>query len=166
MKEIYFAGGCFWGTEHFFKQVNGVVATEVGYANGLIENPTYEQVCTGITGFSEVVKVIYDETIFNLSFLIELYFKTIDPTTLNQQGNDFGTQYRTGIYFVNDIDRELILLKLEELKKQHSVVVVECLPLTNYYNAEIYHQDYLDKNPTGYCHIDISLFQFAKQVNR
>lgn len=166
MKEIFFAGGCFWGTEHFFKQVRGVVSTEVGYANGAVENPTYEQVCTGKTGFSEVVKVIYDENIINLNLLIDLYFKTIDPTTLNQQGNDFGTQYRTGIYFVNEADEELINLKLKELKQNYKVVVIECLPLKNYYNAELYHQNYLDKNPTGYCHIDVSLFQYAKQVNR
>ena len=93
VKEIYFAGGCFWGTEHFFKQVRGVVATEVGYANGNIENPTYEQVYTDKTGFAEVVKVCYDEKVISLEKLLVLFFKTIDPTSLNKQGNDVGTRY-------------------------------------------------------------------------
>lgn len=97
--EIYFAGGCFWGTEHFFKQVRGVTATEVGYANGNIKNPDYKTVSSDATGFAETVKVIYNPDIINLDLLIELYFKTIDPTSMNQQGNDMGTRYRTGIYY-------------------------------------------------------------------
>ena len=99
MKEIYLAGGCFWGTEHFLKQIEGVEATQVGYANGNIANPTYQQVCTGTTDFAETVKVQYDPDEVDLPFLIDLYFKTIDPTSLNKQGGDRGTQYRTGIYY-------------------------------------------------------------------
>ncbi|WP_312191974.1 peptide-methionine (S)-S-oxide reductase MsrA, partial [Sphingobacterium sp.] len=98
---IYFAGGCFWGTEHFFKQVRGVSETEVGYANGNLQNPSYTQVSTGKTGFAETVKVSYDPEIIRLELLIDLFLKTIDPTSLNKQGNDIGTQYRTGIYYTD-----------------------------------------------------------------
>ena len=99
--EIYFAGGCFWGTEHFLKQIRGVESTEVGYANGNIANPTYEQVCSGNTNFAETVKVVYDPQEVKLPLLIDLYFKTIDPTSINRQGNDRGSQYRTGIYYTD-----------------------------------------------------------------
>ena len=107
-KEIYFAGGCFWGTEHFFKQINGVTATQVGYANGNIENPTYEQVYTDSTGFAEVVKVAYAPKVVSLEMLLDLFFKTIDPTSLNQQGEDIGTRYRTGIYWINSEDEKVV----------------------------------------------------------
>ena len=99
--KIYFAGGCFWGTEHFLKQIRGVESTEVGYANSIINQPTYQQVCSGETNAAETVKVVYDPETVNLSLLLDLYFKTIDPTSLNRQGNDRGTQYRTGIYYTN-----------------------------------------------------------------
>ena len=106
---IYFAGGCFWGTEHFFKQIRGVLATEVGYANGnLSQAPSYRQVCVGDTGFAETVKVTYDPQLINLNQLLDLYFKIIDPTSLNKQGNDHGTQYRTGIYYINESEKPLI----------------------------------------------------------
>lgn len=163
---IYFAGGCFWGTEHFFKQVRGVTATEVGYANGEQQNPTYEQVCTGKTGFAETVKVNYDPTVIDLKQLVELFFKTIDPTTLNRQGNDIGTQYRTGVYYTNKEDVSIINESLSELSKQYSEkIVVEVEALDNYYDAETYHQKYLDKNPGGYCHIGPDLFDLARNAN-
>lgn len=163
---IYFAGGCFWGTEHFFKQVRGVTATEVGYANGDTENPSYTEVCTGNTGFAETVKVNYDPAVIDLKLLIDLFFKTIDPTTLNKQGNDVGTQYRTGIYYTNTADIPVIEERLSELKKlYHAEIVVEVEPLHNYYDAETYHQKYLDKNPGGYCHIGPSLFEIARKAN-
>lgn len=166
VKEIYFAGGCFWGTEHFFKQVRGVVGTEVGYANGNIENPTYEEVYTDKIGFAEVVKVSYEEEIISLEKLLTLFFKTIDPTSLNQQGNDVGTRYRVGIYYVDEKDRDLIAKKLLDLQGNYSSpIVVENEPLKNFYGGEEYHQNYLDKNPNGYCHIDLALFEFAKNAN-
>ena len=99
--EIYFAGGCFWGTEHFLKQIRGVESTQVGYANSNVANPSYEQVCSGKTNAAETVKVVYDPKTVDLNLLLDLYFKTIDPTSLNRQGNDRGTQYRTGIYYIN-----------------------------------------------------------------
>ena len=111
--EIYFAGGCFWGTEHFMKQIDGVTNTRVGYANGKmsIKNPTYEQVCNDNTGFAETVEVSYDPRQADLKLLIELFFKTIDPTSINRQGNDIGSQYRTGIYYTNT---DLSLIHISE----------------------------------------------------
>ena len=108
MKEIYLAGGCFWGTEHYFKQIRGVVETEVGYANGIIEHPTYEQVCTDTTRFAETVRVAYDPEQVSLDFLLTMYFKAIDPLSVNQQGHDKGTQYRTGIYYTDSADVDTI----------------------------------------------------------
>lgn len=164
--EIYFAGGCFWGTEHFFKQVRGVVSTTVGYANGRTENPTYKNVVTGETGFAETVKITYDPLVVDLGLLIDLYFNTIDPTSLNKQGNDRGTQYRTGIYYTNKEDEDLIKEKIDKLGKQNEKkIVVEVKPLQNFYDAESYHQDYLDKNPGGYCHIPSKLFDVARKAN-
>ena len=114
-KEIYFAGGCFWGTEHFLKQIRGVVSTEVGYANGNVANPTYKLVCQGNTQFAETVKVVYNPSEVSLSFLIDLYLKTIDPTSLNKQGNDKGSQYRTGIYYKDKADEPIIRQQLASL---------------------------------------------------
>ena len=165
MKEIYLAGGCFWGTEHFLKQVDGVETTQVGYANGNIVNPTYKQVCTGTTDFAETVKVQYDPEKVDLPFLIDLYFKTIDPTSLNKQGGDRGTQYRTGIYYTDAADLPVIKETVQSLAANYSKpLVVEIEPLENYYPAEDYHQDYLDKNPGGYCHIHPELFDLARHA--
>ncbi|MDM1553202.1 MULTISPECIES: peptide-methionine (R)-S-oxide reductase MsrB [Chryseobacterium] len=166
VREIYFAGGCFWGTEHFFQQIRGVVGTEVGYANGKTQNPTYEEVVSHTTGFAETVKVKYDPEQVDLKLLIDLYFKTIDPTSLNQQGNDRGDQYRTGIYYTDKADEALVKNEVQKLAKGYSKpVVVETIPLKNFYKAEDYHQDYLDKNPGGYCHIEPGLFEMAKKAN-
>lgn len=164
-KEIYLAGGCFWGTEHFLKQIEGVEVTQVGYANGNIPNPTYQQVCTGTTDFAETVKVLYNPELVDLPFLIDLYFKTIDPTSLNRQGGDKGTQYRTGIYYTDSVDLPIIQRTVESLAAGYSrPLVVEIKPLENFYSAEDYHQDYLDKNPGGYCHINPALFDMARKA--
>ena len=164
-KDIYFAGGCFWGTEHYFKQIAGVVLTEVGYANGNTENPTYKDVCTDTTGFAETVHVVYDPDIVSLQFLTDMYFHAIDPTSLNQQGHDRGTQYRTGIYYT-DADDLTTLSRVYDEKQEETKekFVVELLPMRNFYPAEEYHQDYLDKNPDGYCHLPVSLFDFARKA--
>lgn len=163
---IYFAGGCFWGTEHFFKQVRGVIETEVGYANGYKDNPTYEEVCRTDTGFAEAVRVEYDPEQVSLELLLELFFYTINPTTLNRQGNDIGTQYRTGIYHIDEADVPVIKQALSALAKKYTQpIVVEQEVLRNFYPAEAYHQDYLDQNPTGYCHIEPGLFTLAKNAN-
>ena len=167
MKEIYLAGGCFWGTEHYLKQIHGVVATEVGYANGNGENPSYEEVYTDTTGFVECVKVVYDPTILALEKIVELYFHSIDPLSLNMQGNDIGTRYRTGIYYTEECDRAVIESVYNVVAKRlGEELVVELEPLHNFYSAEEYHQDYLDKNPAGYCHLPAFLFEYAKKANR
>ncbi len=165
MKEIYLAGGCFWGTEHYFKMIEGVVATEVGYANGITKNPTYEEVCTDKTRFAETVRVTYNPEIVGLRFLLRMYFKAIDPVSVNQQGHDKGSQYRTGIYYVDERDLPIIEAAYQsEQEKYGKPLAVEKLPLQNFYTAEEYHQDYLDKNPDGYCHLPLSLFEFAKKA--
>jgi len=166
VKEVYFAGGCFWGTEHFFQQIRGVVGTEVGYANGNKKNPTYEEVISHTTGFAETVKVKYDPEQVDLTLLIDLYFKTIDPTSLNKQGNDRGDQYRTGIYSTDKETEAIVKQEVAKLAKNYSKpILVETIPLKNFYSAEDYHQDYLDKNPGGYCHIEPGLFEMAKNAN-
>ena len=166
IKEIYFAGGCFWGTEHLFQLVRGVVDTEVGYANGKIKNPTYEQVISQTTGFAEAVKVRYDADQVNLPLLINLFFKSIDPTTIDRQGNDRGDNYRSGIYSTDAATELIVKTEVAKLAKNYDrPVVVETIPLKNFYKAEDYHQDYLDKNPGGYCHIPLSVFEEAKRAN-
>lgn len=165
-KIIYLAGGCFWGTEHFFKQVRGVLSTEVGYANGHKENPTYEEVCQTDTGFAEAVCINYDPNVIDLDLLLELFFQTINPTSLNKQGGDIGTQYRTGIYHVDETDIPTIRQALAKLQAKYTQpIVIEQKPLSNFYPAEAYHQDYLENNPRGYCHIRPELFTLAKAAN-
>ena len=165
IKEIYFAGGCFWGTEHFFKQIDGVKDTETGFANGHTESPTYKEVYTDTTGFAETVRVRYDASRVSLRFLLRMFFKAIDPTSLNRQGHDEGTRYRTGIYFTDSADLPVIEeVWQEEQQRWSAPLVVEKQPLQNYYVAEDYHQDYLDKNPDGYCHLPLSLFEFARHA--
>ena len=167
IKEIYFAGGCFWGTQHYFKQICGVIETATGYANGKTENPTYEEVYTDLTGFVETVKVVYDSNRIDLKLLVELFFKSIDPLSLNRQGNDIGTRYRTGIYYVDDTDLSIIRQVYDRVVQEYGCkLCVELEPLQNFYLAENYHQDYLDKNPNGYCHLPTALFEFARKQNR
>ncbi|MBR3985960.1 MAG: peptide-methionine (S)-S-oxide reductase MsrA [Bacteroidales bacterium] len=163
IKDLYLAAGCFWGAEHFFKQINGVTFTQVGFANGNTPNPTYEEVYTDTTGYAETVHLQYDPLKVSLSFLLQMYFKAIDPTSLNKQGEDQGTRYRTGIYYVDPYDLPFINLAMaEEAKKYGLPLCVEVMPLRNFYSAEEYHQDYLVKNPDGYCHLPIALFQYAR----
>lgn len=166
-KTIYFAGGCFWGTEHYFKMIKGVVGTTVGYANSIIENPSYKDVCSGDTLAAETVKVDYDPSSVSLEFLTRMFFHAIDPTSLNRQGNDIGTQYRTGIYYTDNEDLTEIYKVFEEQRSTtEGEIVVEVKALQNFYAAEDYHQDYLDKNPDGYCHLPYTLFEFAREANK
>lgn len=160
IKNIYLAGGCFWGTEHLFSLVAGVKKTTVGYANSRIPSPTYEQVCTGRTGAAETVEVEYDDAEVSLTELLSIYFRSIDPTTLNRQGNDRGTQYRTGIYYADPVDLPAIEAFVATVQRRYEEpLAVEVGRLENFYPAELYHQKYLDKNPGGYCHVDSSLFE-------
>ena len=156
MKKIVLAGGCFWGVEEFLSRLNGVISTEVGYANGRTENPTYEDVCYKNTYFAEVCLVVYDEHILSLENILKEYWSIVDPTSLNRQGPDVGSQYRTGIYYLDESDLNIILKSKEENQKNYSKkIVTEVVPLINYYKAEEYHQKYLKKNPNGYCHIKL-----------
>jgi peptide-methionine (S)-S-oxide reductase len=156
MKEIVLAGGCFWGIEEFLSRIDGVVETEVGYANGRTPNPTYEDVCYKNTFYAEVCKVRYDESKLSLERLLDKFWSVIDPTTLNRQGPDVGSQYRTGIYYLDESDLEKILKSKEaEQSKYDKKIATEVKPLENYYKAEEYHQKYLKKNPNGYCHIPL-----------
>lgn len=154
MKTIVLAGGCFWGVEEYFSRIKGVLSTKVGYANTIIENPSYELVCSGQTKAAEAVYIEYDEYQVNLEMLLEYYFRVVDPTVMNRQGPDVGTQYRTGIYHTDDSDIDTIqkVLQLEQ-NRYSDPIVTETLPLTNFFDAEEYHQRYLKKNPNGYCHI-------------
>lgn len=165
-KQIHLAGGCFWGTQHFLKQIRGIISTAVGYANGNTENPTYKEVYTDLTGYAETVSVEYDPAVISLERLLELYFLTIDPTSLNRQGEDEGTRYRTGIYYSTEEDLPTIQEAMQrEVAKYDAPLAVEVKPLKNFYSAEEYHQDYLDKNPTGYCHIPLALMEEARKAN-
>lgn len=162
MAEIYFAGGCFWGAEKYLASIPGVLKTEVGYANGKTENPTYEEVCRRNTGHAETVRVSYDPAVLPLGFLLTLYYEAIDPTSINRQGGDAGSQYRTGIYYTNEADRPVIEASLAQLQERcEKPVAIESKPLENYSAAEEYHQKYLDKNPGGYCHLSPDTFKKA-----
>lgn len=164
-QQITLAGGCFWGTEHYLKQLPGIIDTEVGYVNSNIPNPTYEQVCHGVSEAAEGVQVTYDPAVIDLDFILQMYFRSIDPTSIDCQGNDRGAQYRTGIYYTTDAQRDTALAAIAKLQLSYRrPIAIEVLPLTNFYPAEDYHQDYLDKNPTGYCHIPPQLIELARNA--
>ena len=166
-KHIYLAGGCFWGTQHFLKQIRGILSTAAGYANGNTENPTYKEVYTDLTGYAETVSVEYDAEVISLSKILDLYFLTIDPTALNHQGEDIGTRYRTGIYYKSTDDLPVIEQEYQRVAAQYDhPLAVEIEPLHNYYPAEEYHQDYLEKNPQGYCHIPRALMAKVKELSQ
>lgn len=159
---IYLAGGCFWGIEHLMQSIPGVIDAQNGYANGTCEaDANYKAVCGGDTGFRETVRVEYDPQQVSLDALLLAYFYVIDPTVKNQQGNDLGTQYQTGIYYTNDQAKETVERIADIERSRSKEFFVEIGPLMNYYPAEEYHQDFLEKTPSGYCHIpreEIELF--------
>lgn len=158
MKRVWFAGGCFWGVEAYFRQLKGILTTTVGYGQGIVDKPTYQQVCTGTTGHTEVCEVTYDEKLLPLQNLLEHFFRIINPTTLNRQGPDCGTQYRTGVYYELEEDKEAIVTFINKMKPHYAdSIVVEVEPLACFFPAEEYHQRYLEKTPGGYCHIDLGL---------
>ncbi len=153
-QEIVLAGGCFWGLEKLYQSIPGVISTQVGYANGLGEEyANYELVCTGKTQFREAVKVVYDPEKVSLDTLLFDFFYVINPTLKNQQGNDVGTQYQSGIYWTDQQTEDTVLRIVDIEKGRTAGFSVEYGPLKNFYPAEEYHQKYLDKNPGGYCHI-------------
>lgn len=161
MAIIYLAGGCFWGTEKYLSLIHGVRSTEVGYANGKTEAPSYEEVCNN-SGHAEVVRVDYDESVISLPFLLDLFYETIDPVSVNRQGGDVGIQYRTGIYYVDPNYKPIIETSLQTLQTQYDKpIAIDVKALQNYCKSEDYHQKYLDKNPAGYCHIGKGTFEKA-----
>ena len=166
MKEIYFAGGCFWGTEHFFSGVDGVVSAVSGYAQGCADfegRPSYEQVYTDTTGFAETVKVCYKPERISLDMLADLYFDIIDPLSLHRQGHDEGTRYRTGVYYSDPADRAALEAAFARAEARvGQPLVVELEPLRNFFEAEERHQNYLDKNPDGYCHLPFKTFRYLR----
>lgn len=167
MKKIYLAGGCFWGVQHYLSLINGIDKTTVGYANSDIQSPSYEDLKAHRSSASETVEVVYDENVISLKEILKLFFMIIDPTILDQQGHDIGHQYRTGIYYVDKEDFGIIKESLDELSKQYDQpIVTELLPLDNFTIAEDYHQDYLIKNPTGYCHVDKKWFEVARNYKK
>jgi len=158
MKVIYIAGGCFWGVEGYFQKLKGITHTSVGYINGNTNNPNYKDLKAGLLTHAECVKVIYDPSIISLTTILEHMMRFTDPTTLNQQGDDIGIQYRSGIYY-DDVDDEKIIKEfLSHLQTKYpKPLMVEASPNQGYYLAEDYHQDYLNKNPNGYCHVNLDL---------
>ena len=155
LKKATFGSGCFWCTEAVFERLNGVHSVVSGYAGGAVENPTYEEVCNGTTGHAEVTQITYDPAVITFDELLEVFWKTHDPTTLNRQGNDVGPQYRSVIFYMDEEQKQLAEKYKEELDKSGAwdkPIVTEISPLTNYFEAEDYHQDYYKNNPNqGYC---------------
>ncbi|MCR5490769.1 MAG: peptide-methionine (S)-S-oxide reductase MsrA [Bacilli bacterium] len=156
-KTIYLAGGCFWGVEEYFSRLKGTISTEVGYANGSTANPAYEDLKAGKADHAETLKLVYDDEVLPLQRIIEHYLRFVDPFSVDRQGHDVGHQYRTGIFSDDESDlkkaSEILLAKVGPKHK------IDVTPLTNFYSAEEYHQDYLKKNPHGYCHVDLSLIK-------
>jgi methionine-S-sulfoxide reductase len=162
MSTVYLAGGCFWGLQKFFDQFEGVISTEVGYANGPEKAPTYEEVCHD-SGHAETVKIVYDEKILPLEKLLDYYFMVIDPLSVNKQGHDEGIQYRTAIIYTDESQRPVIMEvyeRVEDKLDEEPAVAVEALE--NFFPAEEYHQKYLEKNPGGYCHIPARYYGMGK----
>jgi|SRR5690625_2045052 len=159
MNKIVFAGGCFWGVEAYFNKLKGVINATSVYVNGNKENPTYEEVCNGIATHAEGVLVKYNEYI-SLNTLLNHFFRFVDPYSINKQGNDVGIQYRSGIYYYKEEDGKTIKKYIDNLQnKTTKKIVVEIDKVHNIYNAEEYHQRYLEKNPNGYCHINLNLIK-------
>ena len=168
MKKIYLAGGCFWGLQKFFDQFDGLISTEVGYVNGPdnVEghSPSYEEVCRS-SGHAEAVKVAYDEDRISLTELIRFYFMVIDPLSVNRQGNDWGIQYRNGIYYTDSEQlQEIRLVYDTEQNRTGKPLAVELEKIRNFFSAEEYHQKYLVKNPGVYCHIPDKYYHLANRL--
>jgi len=158
METAIFAAGCFWGVQEYFSRVKGVIKSESGYTGGTKKNPTYEEVCTGKTGHAESVRVIFDPRVVSYDRLLQHFWELHDPTSLNKQGNDIGSQYRSAIFYTNPEQEMHARSSLEKLVKSgrySQKIVTEILPAKEFYPAEKYHQDYLKKHPYGYCHIDL-----------
>jgi len=166
-KVIYFAGGCFWGMEHLMQSIPGVIDAECGYANGYEgAEPSYTAVCSGTTGYRETVRVEYDDKLVSLERLLFVFFAVIDPTMFERQGFDIGSQYQTGVYYTDEGSRETVerIAALERAEYGRRFYV-EIKALQNYFAAEEYHQNYLEKNPSGYCHINPAKIRLLSKLN-
>ena len=158
MKSIVLAGGCFWGVEAYFAQLKGVIDTSVGYVDGNKKNPTYKEVCDGIASHAEACQVFYDEQVIGLDQILDQFFRIINPFSLNRQGHDIGKQYRSGIYLDDVNDQEAVESFMKDyFKEDLKRVQTKIKPNLDYELAEAYHQDYLKKNPGGYCHVNLGL---------
>ncbi len=165
-KVIYLAGGCYWGAQKYLSAIRGVKETCVGFANGNTENPSYHQVRYENTGHAETVRVVYDPEVLPLEALLRLFYRIIDPHSVDRQGEDVGHQYRTGVYYDDPADEPAVRASLRELEQRvGGPLAVEALPLANFYPAEEYHQNYLDKNPGGYCHVPFALIQWVRTID-
>ena len=155
MKTIVVAGGCFWGVDAYMSKIDGIVETKVGYANGTKKDPTYDEVCSGNTGHAEACLISYDENVVSLEKILNKFWGIIDPIAINRQGADVGSQYRSGIYYSDKNELDIILSTKDKIQSKYEKdIVTEIKPLSCFYDAEDYHQKYLQKNPGGYCHID------------
>ena len=160
-KIIYIAGGCFWGVEEYYKRLKGVLETKVGYANGNSANPTYEDVKKHKTTHAETLELKYDDSVISLEKILEHFLRFVDSYSIDKQGEDIGHQYRSGIYYINDLDKDVIVNYFN--KVLNNDYKIEILPLSNFYPAEEYHQDYLEKNPNGYCHVNLGLIKNSER---
>jgi len=157
MKTIIVAGGCFWGVEAYMSKTSGIIETKVGYVNGIKKDPTYDEVCLGKTGHAEACLITYDENIISLEKILNKFWGIIDPTVLNMQGPDIGHQYRSGIYYKDKKDLDIILKTKDKAQSKYAKpIVTQVQPLSCFYDAEDYHQKYLQKNPGGYCNINLN----------
>ncbi|MGB4269334.1 MAG: bifunctional methionine sulfoxide reductase B/A protein [Spirochaetota bacterium] len=160
-EQIILGGGCFWGVEAYFKKVAGVINTVVGYSGGTTQNPDYKAVCSGTTGHAETVLVTFDPKVITLEKILKHFYSIHNPSTLNRQGPDIGSQYRSALFYISDRQKHTIDELVSQLKAKGITVTTEVAKAKNFYRAESYHQDYLDKNPGGYCHINLNkIYEF------
>lgn len=162
-KIIYLAGGCFWGVERYYQLLKGVINTEVGYANGNYDNPKYEELKSGKATHAETLKLIYDDEIISLTKILEHFLRFVDPYSIDKQGHDIGHQYRSGVYYIEPKEEKIIRDYFDQnLSRGYKI---EVLPLDKFFPAESYHQDYLLKNPSGYCHVNLGLIKQKERKN-
>ena len=165
-KTIYLAGGCYWGVEKYLSEIPGVLETEVGFANGSTHHPTYQQVRYENTGHAETVRTVYDADVLPLDKLLRLFFRIIDPLSVDRQGEDEGHQYRTGVYHTDGADAAIVRAEFAKLEARlGQPLAVEACALEHFYSAEEYHQKYLDKNPSGYCHVPWAAIRAVKDID-
>lgn len=165
-KTLIVAGGCFWGLQKYYSMVKGVIETTVGYSGGDKKFPKYEEVCAEVTGHTEAVIIKYDPEKTNIPKLLDHFFFIVDPTTLNYQKNDYGTHYRSALFYNDNNEKKLIEDYIQNIQKNYkNKIVVELIPAKEFWAAENYHQDYLNKNPYGYCHITYKHFNRIKEID-